>query len=810
MLKNWLKTAYKNYIKNWMTTGINLLGLSLGLTVFLLVFLNWQDEKSYEKWVPDADNTYYVLLQTGKNDYANAISYPLLHVSKKSFKEIKEYSIVNIWDDFKVRFNYEGHSIYDTPMLVSPGFFTVFNYPKVAGSYDNIFVDDNSVALSEDAAKQLFGKDYLNSIGKTISKDDDGQKMVVQAIYKLPADSENTVFRSSMAYRMMGLPKDDGVWTNYTYAGYLKLDPKADVAKVEDEMAKMVTNAENKENAKNGWDPRKDDLKVHLVPIKDMKLESKGTSRHSGDKKSLMILLSLAALIMILSGINFINLNTAQASQRAKEVGLRKVFGVSKMGIVLQFLLEAFVIYFTAFVISVVLIELLLPYYNKFLGKQIQVEGFHLYFYTILIAAAFAFISGIIPALYLSNFKPIETLKGNFARSKHGIWLRNSILTLQLIISSFFIISSFVIYQQVNYMMNKNLGFQGDQVYQINFNKANHTDLNYNGRKYEFQKAKLKHFPGVIDVTGSIQSIGKGLNNYSGAKYKKDSAKSTGAGIGAIDLNFFKFYGLKIVAGRDFDPKLTTDTVRSIVVNETFVKNLGWNNQEAIGKEISSGVDTKANNLQIIGVVKNFYIGDVKYEVPSIMFFNYERYWTKGNMTNVQIKLSPENMTENLARIKKYWETEVEPGYPFSGEFVNKTFAQTFESYQKQRTLFSVLNGIVLLVALLGLFALSSLMIEQKLKDVAIKKTLGASDAVVVKDLTKKFLWITIIAVAISMPIGYYFMNEWLKDFAYRIEMPWWPYVLSLVILILLTFAVVSFKAYRATKVSLIKYLKYE
>ncbi len=179
-------------------------------------------------------------------------------------------------------------------------------------------------------------------------------------------------------------------------------------------------------------------------------------------------------------------------------------------------------------------------------------------------------------------------------------------------------------------------------------------------------------------------------------------------------------------------------------------------------------------------------------------------------MTNLQIKLSGDNIAENTERIKKYWETEVEPGYPFVGNFVNENFAKTFDKYKKQRLLFTILNSVVLVVALLGLFALSSLMIEQKLKDVAIKKTLGASDGALIKDLTRKFLWVTALAVLLSIPVSYYFMNEWLKEFAYRIEMPWWPYMLSLIILLLLTFLVVSIKAYRATKVELVKYLKYE
>ena len=263
-----------------------------------------------------------------------------------------------------------------------------------------------------------------------------------------------------------------------------------------------------------------------------------------------------------------------------------------------------------------------------------------------------------------------------------------------------------------------------------------------------------------------------------------------------------------MLAGRDFDPKLTSDTATSAVVNEAFVKEMGWKNADALGKKVKPGFDER--EYTIIGVSKDFNNMTVAQKIKPIIFFNYGRNWNKFQINNVMVKLAPNDMPHTIENIKQFWQTKFEPGYPFSYEFVDKAFAKTYNTYMKQRTLFSILNAMVLIVALLGLFALSSLMIEQKLKDVAIKKTLGASDAVLIKDLTKKFLWVTIIAVVISMPIGYYFMNEWLKDFAYRIEMPWWPFVLSLVILVVLTFAVVSFKAYRATKVSLIKYLKYE
>ncbi len=809
MFKNWLKIAFINYRKNWLSTCINLLGLSLGLTAFLLVFLNWQDEKSYEKWIPEGDNVFYIERILGPKSYNSVSSYPFLDTSKKLFPEIQNFSVINYWETSKSRLLADGRSSYATYADVSEDFFKVLPFPLVAGSYDNLFVDESSIALSEDVAKQLFGEDYKQSIGKTITKDDTGKKVVVQAIYKLPSESENTIFRPGYAIRHEGIKYDKNNWSNHGFFGFYRLKPNTNIAELENKLSALQTKELNIALKKEGWPLLQQPIKIRLVNVKEMRLESKTGGLQGVDKKAIVILLSLAGLILLLSGINFINLNTAQASQRAKEVGIRKSLGGSKKSLIFQFLVETFILYFLAFIISIVLLEYLLPFYGKFLDKTIKIGSPILYLYTFLIVVVFAFISGIIPSVYLSNFKPIETLKGNFSRSKHGIWLRNSVLTIQIIISSFFIISSLVINKQVNHMMEKDLGFNGEQVYQLDFMKDSWAnDFNY--RKYNLYKEKIKHFPGVIDVTGSFQTIGNGVQGSTAIKYKRDSTKYVDAGVGAIDLNFIKFYKIKFAAGRDFNPKLTSDTTRGIIVNEAFVKDIGWTSQEAVGKQMSSGTDAKAKDLEIIGVVKDFNFGDVQREVTPVMFFNYDRFWTKNALMNLQIKLAPENMDENLVRIKKYWETEVEAGYPLQGEFINKTFAKTFDKYKKQQTLFSVLNIMVLTVALLGLFALSSLMIEQKLKTVVIRKTLGASDSQLIMVLTKQFLVITLVAVLISVPISYFFMNEWLKDFAFRIDMPWFPYVVSLVLLLILTFVVVSIKAYQATKVNLVKYLKYE
>lgn len=809
MLKNWLKIAFVNSKNNWVSALINVLGIALGLSIFLLVYINWNDEKSYENWVLNKENIYFVENKNSTFGYLSSSAYPSLYVSKEKFPEIEDYTLTNIWKDYKIRLIAGKNSTYTIAGMSIDSFFKFFPYQKMAGNYENALSDEGKITLSEETAKSLFGKNYLNSIGKSVKRDDNGKDYLVTAIYRLPI--ENSVFRPGFIVKQENLQDNKDSWINYSYQGFFKLKPGTDVKNLESKLSKQQT--EQGIIAAKKWgqpiDKNNKD-EILLVPINRMKLDVQGGGIDKADKKTLQIMLALSALILLLSCINLINFKTAQASQRAKEVGIRKSIGGSRISIVLQFLLETIIICFVGLFIAFALVEILLPSYSHFLGKEISISGSRIYLISILITFLLALVSGIIPAIYLSDFRPINTLKGNFARSRHGIWLRNFILGLQLIISSFFIVCSIIIYNQVSYMMDKDLGFNGNQVLQVDFKKTNFREKDFNVKKYELLRNEVKTIHGVEDVTGSVLSIGSGYRNMSSVQNVVDTTKSVmNVGVGGIELNYFDFYKIKFLKGRKLESKYATDTISGAIANESFAKAMGWNIEQTIGKEVKPGWEEK-KKYKIIGVVKDFYYSGVDAPVSPVLFFNYDRNWSKNNMQNLQIKVSANDIPGTIKRIQKFWETKAEPGYPFEYAFVDKTFAKTFERYQKQQTLFTILNLVVLLVALLGLFALSSLLIDQKLKDVAIKKALGASEKSIVFDLTKRFLLIAGIAVLISIPISYYFMNEWLNDFAYRIEMPWWPYLLSLVILLLLTFAVVSIKAYRATQVNLVKYLKYE
>lgn len=804
MLNNWLKIAFINYKKNWLSTAINLFGLTVGLTGFMLILMHWNDEESFEKWNPKKDSIYYFQSYHKKeNDYGNNIAVPMAKRAKEVIPGVEDYVLFNgsgiglkMTTKYKTFYQQEG-------MTATESFFNFFPFKLVSGTYKNALKGEGVIALSTVAAKNLFGT--TNAAGESVKFD--GKNYVVTAVYELP--KENSQIKPEFIINPVEqIKNDEKNWGNFNYGCFFMLKPGTDLSVLQQKFLKDIFEYRAKlDKDSEGMTPQQY-LDMYgptdsvFTPLDEVKLHAKASWFGTPDFKTIMILFTLSVLIVVLSAINFINLKTAQASQRAKEIGVRKAIGSTRSNLIVQFLLETFVICIASYLLSLALTEILLPGFNKFFGKEMKMDDWHIYFYSFVMVIMVTVISGLIPAMYLSNFKAIETLKGNFARSKHGIWLRNGILTLQLIISSFFIIGGLIVNQQVKHMMNKDLGYSGKQILIVNFRDSNPKPW----LKYERLKTEMSRIPGVAEISYGEIVPGSNRSSTSNVDFMD---KSIQAQHGSMDYNYLQFMNVKLKKGRWLDPNLASDTIHNALVNEAFVKKFGWSDDQAFKNEIRPGFDSIRYN--IVGIVKDFNIRSLRSKIEPVIFFHYkETDWKKMNVYNIQLKIKPDDIDGTVQRIKKYWSGSVEPGYPFDYFFIDQRFAKTFEKYQKQQTLFTILNAMVLMVALLGLFALSSLMIEQKLKDVAIKKTLGASDGILIMGLTKQFLWITLTAVLISIPISYYLMSEWLKDFAYRIDMPVWPFITSLVVLVILTFAVVSIKAYKATKVSLVKYLKYE
>lgn len=804
MLTNWLKIAFINYKKNGLSTLINLFGLTIGLTGFMLILMHWNDEESYEKWNPKKDQIYtYQAYYKKDKAYGTGISYPIAFNALKMIPEMEDFLLFNnLGAGYKMTTKYTT-AFQQNGISASESFLNFFPFKIISGSAKDAFKAETSIAISKQTANKLFGT--TNAAGESIKFDN--KNYIVTAVYELP-EGKSQIKPEFVIVPSDRLKNNNEQWGTYSFGAFFMLKKGADPVVVQQKFKRDILQLKAAIGAKELGIQTQQYMDLYgpddvlFTSLEDLKLHAKSSMFEIQDFKTLMILFTLSVLIVILSAINFINLKTAEASQRAKEVGVRKALGGTRFSLMMQFFLETFIICLLSYLLALALTELLLPSFNKFFNKEIKFNDWHIYAYSLGMVMIVTLLSGLIPAFYLSSFKAIETLKGNFARSKHGIWLRNGILTLQLIISSFFMIGGLIVHSQVKHMMNKDLGFNGKQVMMINFSENDPKPW----LKYERLKTELSKINGVEAVTFGETAVGSGRTSDSNMDYEQQSIM---AQHGSMDYNYLQFMGVKLLKGRWLNPALASDTINTAIVNEAFVKKFGWTDEQTLQRDFQPGFDNK--KYKIVGIVKDFNLRSLKYKVNPVIFFHYkETDWKRFEVYNIQVKLKADDIEGTVNRIKKFWGTKAEPGYPFNYYFINQKFAKTFEEYQKQQTLFTILNAMVLMVALLGLFALSSLMIEQKLKDVAIRKTLGASDGTLIFGLTLQFLWITITAVLISIPICYYLMNEWLKDFAYRIDMPIWPFIVSFCVLLILTFAVVSIKAYKATKVNLVTYLKYE
>ena len=378
-------------------------------------------------------------------------------------------------------------------------------------------------------------------------------------------------------------------------------------------------------------------------------------------------------------------------------------------------------------------------------------------------------------------------------------------LGIQFLISGFFLTGSIIIYFQVDYMMNKDLGFKGEQVVLVNMN-----DNKDRYKKYLLAKKELVKHPNIDVVTSNSFTIGGGSSNSTNVDYKDISVQTY---ANAIDYNYLQTMDVKLLKGRLLQEKLASDTLKNVLINETLAKAFNIYD-DPIGKKINAGFGDEENdgkNLNIVGMLKDYHTHGLDSKIlPTVMMHWNTFDWMKQNFWWVQIKIKPDNAEETIKFIENYWEENIEQGYPFRAQFLNQRFAKTYKKYQNQKTLFLILTSVVIIISLLGLFALATLTIQQRLKEVAIRKTLGASINEIMFQLIKSFLKITIISSLILIPIAYYLMQNWLDNFVYRIEMPLLPFVITPIILIILVFVVVGAKAFNATKIDLIKYLKFE
>lgn len=808
MLKNWINIFLFHIKNNKLFTALNVLGLSIGIAGLIFAILYWNDEQSYDQWNPEKEKVFTVLSDIGK-DVIWSTNPGALEPYLKSDSRI-ENVVYHDWYQAEV-FKYKGKThVINKTFNTQNDFFELFPFETLQGNIETALSKENSVAMNEKTAQKFFGKE--NPIGKQIIHNK--RIVTVTAIYSIPGNSSiapNIIINNMKS----SIDENKRQWGSFSFPIMIKLKNPNDKAAIEKKLNDLYYQNKTVKESKSEGISIKEYINTYgsitsiLDPLSTIRLHSitNGMPEGKGNYQFLMIMVGLSILILILSIVNYINLATANAIKRAKEVGVRKIIGATRSNIILQFIFETVLTTLFSILLALVIVELSLPYYNNFLGKNLIIFGNQFYVQLIIIFIMTVVVAGIFPAVYVANFETLKVIKGNFGRSKSGVWIRNGMLIVQFAIASFFIIGSYIVYQQVNYLANKDLGFVPTRIISVYWDKQNVDFSNENYSKIIFNNytrltSELNKIKGVQGVSTGTFRFGGGNDSSSSFSYNSQSIQAQNLGI---DFNMLDMMQIKIKEGRNISANFASDTISAVLINETALRMM--NEKNPIGKVI----DWNSEKLKIIGIVKDFNLFSPQSKVPPMVFFHLKTIdWLIGNINDIYIKIDTENSDQTLADIEKVWKKNVESEFPFEYEFLDKSFARTYESYVKQKNLFSLLNVVVILIAIFGLFSLASFSIQRRMKEIAIRKTLGAETNVLLKELSKQYIIFCVVGFAIAVFPVYYLLSKWLENFAYRIEITVLPFIIGFLILLLFTLIVVLFRAYQATKVDVLKYLKYE
>ncbi|GAA6766242.1 ABC transporter permease [Flavobacterium sp. CGRL1] len=807
MLKNWINIFIYHIKNNKLFTALNVLGLSIGIAGLIFAILYWNDEQSYDQWNPNKDNIFLVANQMDATTYWASSSAPIGPAIKEINPEVGSYCYLSgDYDNEIIRFNNKKVQS-DKIIAAQKNFFEYFPYSFIEGNSKTALPDINSICLSQDLAAQLFGNE--TALGKQVVLK--GKNLIVTGVYKL---DKKSAYNPSCVVNFMDerLKGNAQAWGDFQFVLLLKLKNPSEQKRVTQNLQKIYFENMTSRYAKNqGISPEEfikkyGEVKPCLESLSSIRLHTKtgGLAEPKGNYQFLLIMVGLSVLILILSIVNYVNSATANAVKRAKEVGVRKIIGASKTAIVKQFIFETAVIALLSILISLVIVELSLPYYNAFLEKSLALQSSQFYLQLVVIFIITVILAGIFPAVYVSNFESLKVLKGNFGRSKSGVWLRNGMLIFQFAVAAFFIVGSYVVYEQIDLMNSKDLGFNGKQILNISYRNIYGEGITNKDRfeRYTIIKNQLQHIKGVQQVSSAGFVLGNGARSVISYHYKDQNIDGSNM---PIDFGLLEMMKIKIVKGRSFNPEFAQDTISSMLINETALKLL--NEKDPIGKKVHwNGLDAI-----IVGVVKDFNVGNPGEPIPPMSFFHFKTVpWFTANLNNIYITADPKTMQQTIAGIENLWIKKVDPDYPFVYDFVDKQYKRSFSSYVKQKNLFSLLNIIVITIALLGLFALASYSIERRMKEIAIRKTLGAETNVLLKELCKQYILFSVVGFLIALFPAYYLLNKWLENFSYRITISIYPFLIGFTALLVLTLLVVLSRAYQATKVDVLKYLKYE
>jgi putative ABC transport system permease protein len=789
MIRNYLKTAYRSLFKNKGFTVLNVLGLSIGLATCLLIVFYVADELSYDRYNTKADRIYRLSLDAQLNGHGGLYATsegPLLPAIKNTFPEIeKSVRLVDASGLFispsKFYFKKGVQNIQETNVVYTePGVFDIFTLPMVDGSPSTALNDPHSAVITESTAKKYFNK--VDVVGQTLTLNDTSTYKITGVIKDIPAQSH---FNYDFFLSFSTLPESRVQGWGYSGVhNYVLLKPGSDIKKLETQIAAIEIKHSFSAAA---WSTNGNHLRMILKPLLDIHLkdESQYSLSKNGSIEYIYIFSVIAIFILLIACVNFMNLSTARSSNRAKEVGVRKVLGSARKNLVAQFLTESILVTLVSTIIAVVLAFVLLPLFNQMADKQLAFTVQSLSWLLpslIIIVLVIGFLAGSYPAFFLSAFQPIDVLKGKISTGFKGGFLRSFLVVFQFSISIFLIIGTLVIYNQLNYIHNKSLGFDRSQVLVI----KNTTSL---GKNAQILTQELKQLPGVVNATMSAYTptgsdrLKTGLFPDKIIDIKKDLLTE----FWSVDENYINTMGIKLVAGRNFSKDMATDSA-AIIVNEAFAKKFG--EKDPLNKTVyrfSYGLQA----FHIVGVMKDFNYESLKDKIePAVLAYGPDN-------GAISIRMHSANLTTLMSQVENKWKT-FSPNQAFSYSFMDQEFDATYRSEQRIGTIFIAFTTLAIAIACLGLFGLAAYAAEQRYKEIGIRKVLGASVSTIVSMLSMDFIKLVLISILIATPLAWWAMQKWLQDFAYRTSIQWYILAMAGAGAILIAFITISFQSIKA------------
>lgn len=795
MIKNYFRTAFRNLLKHKVFSAINILGLTVGLTAGFLIFLYVSFEMSYDNFHSKANRIYRVVADIKTPTEVLHPGGPAWAVAphlKLDFPEVEQAVRFAGNDNLLIRKD-DIKFMEENVAWVDSAFFKVFDFTLIKGDPNTAVNDPYSIVLSESSVKKYFGNQDPLGQTMTVVADNNFSVKVTGIMKDIP---ENSMIKADIVVSMNTIKKQwreglDNQWGSYGSQAYLLLKPGTNARALEKKLPAFI-------EKRNGKSEKEGQMfaTLFLEPLRDVYLHGTRNTAVKGNMDNVYIFSIVAIFILAIACINFINLTTARSSERAREVGIRKVVGALRTQLTGQFIGESIVLCIIAFLLSIGLVTLLIPSFNTVAGKTVAEGLFANPSYLLMLfgaALGIGLLAGLYPALVLSSFRPVVVLKGRFSTGTRGTLLRKGLVITQFTISIALIIATIVVWRQMSFMRNRELGFSKDQMIVID---------TYGDAGRDAFKQSLTGLPNIksSSLSGSVPGSGN-PGAYSQIENIKGETQVANLDLYFVDFDYLDHYKIKVLAGRGFSRDFMTDTTQAMVMNEAAIKMFGYTSPEqAIGRKFKQW----GREGKIIGVIQDFHFRGLQTPIKPLSI-----RMEPEDVGLLSVNVTGKDISGTIRAIEDKWKSNI-PNRPFNYYFLDEHFDEQYKAEERFGKLFFNFAVLAIFISCLGLLGLASYSTMQRTKEIGIRKVMGASVSNILNLLSKDFLILVGISFLLAAPLAWYFMYQWLKDFAYRTDLVWWVFAASGLLALVIALGTISFMAVRAAVANPVKSLRTE